>query len=40
MVRTIGSAEREDKQRTMRAVELEPSLQIRCLNLAKGLGLA
>jgi glutathione synthase/RimK-type ligase-like ATP-grasp enzyme len=32
-------AERENKQRTMRAVELEPDVQIRCLNLAKGLGL-
>jgi len=33
-------AERENKQRTMRAVELEPGLQIRCLNLAKELGLS
>jgi glutathione synthase/RimK-type ligase-like ATP-grasp enzyme len=33
-------AEREDKQRTMRAVELEESVQTRCLNLAKGLGLS
>ena len=33
-------AEREDKQRTMRAVELEPDLQARCLNLAQGLGLS
>lgn len=33
-------AEREDKQRTMRAVELEASVQTRCLNLAKGLGLS
>ena len=33
-------AEREDKQRTMRAVELESGLQTRCLNLAKGLGLS
>ena len=33
-------AELENKQRTMRAVELEPCLQIRCLNLAKGLGLS
>ena len=33
-------AERESKQRTMRAVELEPGLQTRCLNLAKGLGLS
>ncbi len=33
-------AERENKQRTMRAVELEPGLQTRCLNMAKGLGLS
>jgi len=33
-------AERENKQRTMRAVELEPVLQTRCLNMAKGLGLS
>jgi glutathione synthase/RimK-type ligase-like ATP-grasp enzyme len=33
-------AERENKQRMMRAVELEPGLQTRCLNLAKGLGLS
>lgn len=30
----------DNKQRTMRAVELEPDLQARCLNLAKGLGLS
>jgi glutathione synthase/RimK-type ligase-like ATP-grasp enzyme len=33
-------AERENKQRTMRAVELDQDLQVRCLNLAKGLGLS
>lgn len=33
-------AAREDKQRTMRAVELEESVQTRCRNLAKGLGLS
>jgi len=33
-------AERENKQRKMRAVELEPGLQTRCLNMAKGLGLS
>lgn len=33
-------AERENKQRTMRAVELAPGLQTRCLNLAEGLGLS
>ena len=33
-------AEREDKQRTMRAVELEAGLQTRCLKLAEGLGLS
>ena len=33
-------AQREDKQRTMRAVELEAGVQTRCLNLAKGLGLS
>ncbi|TKB91036.1 MAG: RimK domain-containing protein ATP-grasp [Nitrospira sp.] len=33
-------AERENKQRTMRAVELEPGLQTRCLNMAKGLELS
>lgn len=33
-------AERENKQRTMRAVELEPDLQARCLTMAKGLGLS
>jgi glutathione synthase/RimK-type ligase-like ATP-grasp enzyme len=33
-------AGRENKQRAMRAVELEPALQTRCLSLAKGLGLS
>ncbi|MCC6140666.1 MAG: hypothetical protein IT389_08625 [Nitrospira sp.] len=33
-------AGREDKQRTMRAVELEQNVQTRCLDLAKGLGLS
>ena len=33
-------AERENKQRTMRAVELESGLQARCLTMAKGLGLS
>jgi glutathione synthase/RimK-type ligase-like ATP-grasp enzyme len=33
-------AERENKHRTMRAVELEPDVQIRCLNLAEGLELS
>ncbi|ULA64659.1 MAG: ATP-grasp domain-containing protein [Nitrospira sp.] len=33
-------AGREDKQRTMRAVELEQSIQARCLGLARGLGLS
>jgi len=33
-------AGREDKQRTMRAIELEPRVQSRCLDLAKGLGLS
>jgi D-alanine-D-alanine ligase-like ATP-grasp enzyme len=33
-------AERDNKQRMMRAVELELDLQARCLNLANGLGLS
>ena len=33
-------AEREDKQRTMRAVELDSDLQARCLAMARGLGLS
>lgn len=33
-------AARENKQRTMRAVELEEDLQARCLNLTNGLGLS
>lgn len=33
-------APRESKQRTMRALELPPELEARCLTLAKGLGLS
>ncbi|MEK7764343.1 MAG: hypothetical protein AAB433_22445 [Nitrospirota bacterium] len=33
-------AEREDKQRTMRAIELDFDLQARCLAMASGLGLS